>query len=113
MRTAILLLCACFATAASAAPLSGWAVISPDGEIVRSSHAVGASNNGSGIYIIEFARAVQHCAFTAALGDEAGQTPAGYVTVAAAFQDPTGVYVTTFDAGGAMVNRGFHLNVRC
>jgi hypothetical protein len=115
MRTAILLLCTAFTSAVSAASVGGWAMVDGKGFLLRGQNAVSVNQSDNGIFIVEFTRPVKRCTFTATVGDDIddGETTAGYVTVAAANEDPTGVYVTTFDADGTPSNRGFHLNVRC
>lgn len=112
MRTAILL-CTLLASAASAGPISGWAIVNADGSVARGSHVASAINLSSGNYVVDFDRAVRKCTFTATLGDANDGSLPGYVTVAAANEQKAGVYVVTFDQHGAPTDRGFHLNVRC
>lgn len=118
MRTARLLLCAAVLSAGMALPAlaasSGWAVVDATGALVGGSIAAGATHHGTGTYTVDFNHSVKKCAFTASVGDPGfGTAPAGYVTVASANGDLTGVYVAVFDRFGAPADIGFHLNVRC
>ena len=106
----------CTASLAGAPPPAGasaFAVVGSDGSLVRG-NAIGASQINTGAYIVEFGHSVKRCVFTATTGSTSvGTPPDGSVTVAGANGDPTGVYVTTFNATGDAADAAFHLNVRC
>lgn len=102
-----------FAPAAYAAS-SGWATINSSGIPIHSENISAVSHAGAGSYIVDFTHSVKKCTFTATIGDpSSGTPPPGYITVAGANADPTGVYIATFNAAGNSSDMGFHLNVRC
>lgn len=118
MRTFKLFLLTAAAIAAVTPALavsSGFAVVDPNGTLVRGSATQGAVRNGVGTYTVAFVHAVKNCAFTATTGlsGSVGDPPNGFVTVAGANGNVKGVYVATFDASGNPADLGFHLNVRC
>lgn len=118
MRTLKLLVLAASAVAAVTPALavsSGFAVVDSDGTLARGQDAHSANHDGTGSYTVEFLHKVKGCAFTATTGlsGSVGDPPNGFVTVAGAFGDAKGVFVSTFDAAGNPADLGFHLNVRC
>ena len=106
---------ATFIVPASAAHLSGFAVVNSDGSLARGSNVTGASHLSTGIYEVDFSTSVKSCAFTATTGlsGSSGTMPPSFVTVAGRNGNANGVYIRTFDSTGADSDLGFHLNVRC
>ena len=58
---------------------------------------------------------VTDCAYVASVGSYGTEwaEPPGFATVVRRFEEPSGVYVQTYNANGYLADRGFHLMVQC
>ena len=70
---------------------------------------------GLGTYDVRFRRNIRTCAMlaTAGLAGFSGSIPATIVTLVGRVGTTNGVFVQTFDAAGALVDRGFNLVIKC
>jgi hypothetical protein len=98
-----------------------FAVVDGDGTRARgypsgAGYAAQRVENPSGTYQVTFGNNdVTTCGYVATVGssETSGTEPAGFATVVRRDANLCGVFVQTFDAGGALVDRGFHLMVSC
>jgi len=92
-----------------------WAVVNSDGTLARGAGVESVTPDTEGNYIVGFVKDVTLCAYTATLGSSGstGVPVDGTATVVGAFDQPSGVYVTTYNQAGAETDRGFHLLVTC
>lgn len=92
-----------------------WAVVNPDATLARGAGVESVTPDGVGSYIVGFVQDVTLCAYTATVGfsGDTGVPPDGAATVVGAFEQPTAVYVTTYNQAGTATERGFHLLVTC
>lgn len=98
-----------------------WAVVHPNGNILRSSDGVESAELLDGVlpdgdYAVVFNRDISNCAYQATLGSASANAgpPPGYALVANWQGNPThGVAVFTKGFDGAGDERGFHLTVTC
>jgi hypothetical protein len=99
-----------------------FAVVNSDGSLARGSAVSSVAVGSTGVKRVYFTRNVSGCAFTATIGlaSNVGTENPGFITVVGtAANGPLGepnvrgVFVSTFDTGGAPANRGFHLKVDC
>jgi hypothetical protein len=93
---------------------NNWAVVSADGDVVRSKPAVGVTVEhaaNSGVYEVVFTKNVSGCAYEATIGGSA----AGLISVSGDTDadNPNDVNVHTFTAGGTPQDSPFHLYVSC
>jgi hypothetical protein len=94
------------------------AVVADDGTLVRGAGAVSASHAGAaGNYIVDFARDVTDCTYTAMVGP-VGDILSPFAIGATAQAggnpgDPNGLFVITISSSGSNVNTAFHLMVFC
>jgi hypothetical protein len=89
-----------------------WAVVTVDGTLVRSNHAISSRQLGAdGSYEVIFDRDVTGCAYVASGENDDGLT----LGVAPRDTNPAGVYVIEYDAVLARdsYSSGFHLIVSC
>ncbi|GAA0899833.1 hypothetical protein GCM10009557_75940 [Virgisporangium ochraceum] len=104
------------APAAIAAPFDDprFAVVSPNGTLVRGRNAVSAFRLAAGNYEVIFDRDIRNCAFVGTAGSTGGGNPqGGQIAVAQRSGNVNGVYVDTRDSQGFTIDRGFHLVVVC
>ncbi|MFC7547560.1 hypothetical protein [Plantactinospora sp. GCM10030261] len=92
---------------------SFFAVVDPDGSLVRGFEAVSAQRFGPGEYEVIFSHDVTGSAFvgTVALNDDEYIPPPGEIAVAPRLDTPNGVYVATYNSAGQPADRAFHLAV--
>ncbi len=99
-----------------------WAVIDRDANLVRGRNVVRTTRLGTGTYEVFFTGEVKNGVFVATIGRPGIATePPGEITVAlrccpnwgayTPFDDNKGVWVQTFDSGGKLSDRSFHLIV--
>ncbi|GAC1405850.1 MAG: hypothetical protein NVSMB64_11020 [Candidatus Velthaea sp.] len=93
------------------------AIVNADGSMAVGpagafSDNLGGSNPGS--FEVIFPSNITRCVYTATLGDAfAGVAPPGFITVDLRFNNPNGVFVSTYNTSGARAYRSFHLHVQC
>jgi hypothetical protein len=99
-----------------------FAVVNADGTRARgfpSGTGYSASKSGAGVYTVKFgpagSRNISGCTYLATIGlaGVEGVSPIGFVTVVRRADDPTAVFVQTFDGSGNSADRGFHIAVMC
>ena len=102
-------------TAGIADGLARFAVVNPQGGAVRNRGATSVQRTGEGQYLAVFDVDVRNCAYFATIGDESASGPgAGVISVASAASNVNGVrIVVRNEAGGAFIDRSFHLIVGC
>jgi hypothetical protein len=80
----------------------------------QSFRATAVTRLGTGIYQVDFNRNITNCAYTATQGDPgAASAPAGFVGVTGRAGDVDGLFIITYDATAAVVDRNFHVHVLC
>ena len=92
------------------------AVVNPDGTLVRGTVGASVTNPaGLGNYYVTFDRNVRGCAYNVNVGlsGASGTSPDGSATVVGAGASVNAVWVSTYNTGGALDDRGFHLTVEC
>lgn len=94
-----------------------WAVVSATGTLVRASGAVAVSGPSSNVFTVEFDRSVGGCAYLAVPGETGtatpGSEPLGFAVPTGHASNVSAVRVKTYDKGGSVANRSFHLTVSC
>lgn len=94
-----------------------WAVLETDGTLVRGHNVWRVAHLSTGIYEVIFTGDVSAGAFVATIGRPGIFTePTGEICLALRFLPPglefnKGVWIQTFDSGGAPSDRAFHLLV--
>jgi hypothetical protein len=93
------------------------AVVKADGTLVtgQSVRAISAVRDSVGNYIVSFDRNVRNCAYVGDIGLDGseGVSQTGEINTVGAFENVTGVYITTYTSEGALADRPFHLAVIC
>lgn len=94
-----------------------WAVVSATGTLVRESGAVAVSGPSSNVFTVEFEQSVSDCAYLSVPGETGtatpGSEPLGFAVPTGHSSNPKAVRVKTYDKGGSVANRAFHLTVAC
>jgi hypothetical protein len=92
-----------------------WALVDPNGNLVRGKGALSASTNATGNYFVQFDRDITNCALIASIGvDGAVYTQGNNIEAHVAAGDPTYAQVRTYDEpNGGLAARGFYLAVLC
>lgn len=91
-----------------------YAVVAQDGTLARGRNAFGSAQVSGGTYEVFFDRDVTNCAYEATIGTTSiGDEPAGSITVASRFGQPTAVWVDTSNVDGSDGLRAFQLEVIC
>jgi hypothetical protein len=95
----------------------GWAVVSGDGALVRSSDESGITSKrvegvATGSYEVAFPSSISSCAFQATVaGSSPGVPSPAYISVGT--KSATSVLVQTAGTDGTLTDRSFHLAVFC
>ncbi|HEX6132187.1 MAG TPA: hypothetical protein VF044_10675 [Actinomycetota bacterium] len=87
-----------------------WAVVAPDGSLVRGSNVTSSAKLDPGTYEVVFARDVSGCAYA---GNVEHSSVSGEVLVEPLFLEERGVFVTTYTSAGSQTDKRFHLIVAC
>jgi len=94
-----------------------WAVVNSNGTRARHAGACGGtiSSGGGGGYDVVFPRNVANCAYVVTIGSSgrSGTVAPGFAVVVGDVSTTNGVFVETFNSGGAEAAEGFHLIVDC
>lgn len=99
-----------------------WAVVNSNNTLARGGGVAAIDPAGTGYTEVYFRRNVTDCAFTGTIGlaSNSGIEAAGFITVVGTVNDgpggipnENGVWVSTYDTGGSLADRGFHLTVDC
>lgn len=94
-----------------------WAVVSATGTLVRESGVVAVSGPSSSVFTVQFEQSVSGCAYLSVPGETGtatpGSEPLGFAVPTGHSSDAKAVRVKTYDKGGSVANRAFHLNVIC
>jgi len=92
-----------------------FAVVNADGTLARGYGALSSKHLNPGHYEVLFKRGLRKCAYTLTLGSSgsSGSPPIGYGGVVGRNGAVTGVYVETYNSGGAATDAGFHMIVAC
>jgi hypothetical protein len=91
-----------------------FAVINANGTLVRGLGVASAQRLANGVYEVIFNRNISRCAYVATMGDPGtGVGPPGEIGVASRGGNPNGVFVTTYNSGGILADRPYHLAVHC
>ncbi len=95
-----------------------YAVVNSDGTIARgdgNNNAGSPGKLGTGTYDIRFFRNITMCGYVATVGlsGTSGSSAPGMVTVVGRAGTTNGLFIQTFDASGAVSDRGFHVFVNC
>jgi hypothetical protein len=102
---------------AGADAISLWAVVSSTGTLARGSGVVSVTRTAAGSYRVVFGQDVSTCAFVATLGyTGTGSAPSEGQGTSYVGRDAGGtdrVNVFTYDKGGSIIDRSFHLVVAC
>jgi hypothetical protein len=90
-----------------------FAVVDSAGALARGFQAVSATSLGVGTYQVLFTHNITRSAYIGTIGlpGSIGTSPPGIITVVGRAGATNGVFVQTFNAGGALANLGFHLAV--
>jgi hypothetical protein len=91
------------------------AVVRADGSEHRGRGLVSSNRLGVGTYEVFFDRSIKKCAWvgTVGQGNFSGSTGAGMVTITGRVGTNNGLFVTTFDGGGAAADLPFLTTVIC
>ncbi|MEX2447323.1 MAG: hypothetical protein WD404_01095 [Solirubrobacterales bacterium] len=99
------------------AATSLFAVVSATGTLVRSSNVVSVSGPSSNVFTVVFNQEVMDCGFISVPGETGtgtpGSEPLGFAMPTGLATNPSAVRVKTYDKGGSVANRSFHLIVVC
>jgi Collagen triple helix repeat (20 copies) len=94
-----------------------WAVVSATGALVRESGVVAVSGPTSNVFNVEFEQNVSGCAYLSVPGETGtgtpGSEPLGFAVPTGHSSNAKAVRVKTYDKGGSVANRAFHLTVVC
>ncbi len=94
-----------------------WAVVSATGTLVRESGVAAVSGPSSNVFTVEFDENVSGCAYLSLPGETGtatpGSEPLGFAVPTGHPSDVNAVRVKTYDKGGSVANRPFHLSVVC
>jgi len=94
-----------------------WAVVSATGTLVRESGVVTVSGPSSNVFTVEFDDSVSSCAYLSVPGETGtalpGSEPLGFAVPTGHPSNAKAVRVKTYDKGGSVANRAFHLTVVC
>ncbi len=94
-----------------------WAVVSATGTAVRESGVVAVSGPSSNVFTVEFEQSVSGCAYLSVPGETGtatpGSEPLGFAVPTGHSSNAKAVRVKTYDKGGSVANRAFHLTVIC
>ena len=92
-----------------------FAVVDRNGVVVRGKGVVSAARLAAGQYEVIFNRRVRNCVYVATVGDvdDIGVEAPGEITTVGRFGNPSGVFVSTHNSGGAFEDRSFVLFVNC
>lgn len=100
--------------AASSAPppvSDQFVVVSPNGNLMRSSGGLSVVRLGAGQYLIESTSQINNCAYSVTAGD--AQPAPSMATATGAFEERTAVRVATYDKFAGRSDASFHLIVKC
>ncbi len=82
--------------------------------LVRGSGVTSITRIGAGLYQVIFDRDVTQCFYVATIGDPfQGNSPQGFIDVAARGGNANGVFIETHDPSNALADRSFQLLVFC
>ena len=90
-----------------------WAVVATNGSMARGSHVTSTDKVAAGQYVVVFDRDVKACAYLGSLGGIAAESMIGQISVTRRSINANGVFVKTYDSGGATADKSFHLAVFC
>jgi len=94
-----------------------WAVVSATGSLARGSGVTAVSGPTSNVFTVEFGQNVTGCAYLAVPGETGtatpGSEPLGFAVPTGHASNAKAVRVKTYDKGGSVANRAFHLTVAC
>jgi hypothetical protein len=92
-----------------------FAVVASNGALIRGKGAPSATQLNTGQYAVRFKRPIGACAWTATLGlDVFGSaSPPGEVSLTGLIGSNNGIFLETFNSGGVLTDRSFHLLTSC
>jgi hypothetical protein len=91
-----------------------YAIIQSNASVVGSSGGVTATQEGTGMYLVDFHRDITPCAVSATVGLVGeGFPPVGYANTSELIGVPSKLFVGTKNAAGALADNDFHLVIVC
>ena len=87
--------------------------VSNAGALVRSSRTISAVKSSTGTYEVRFDRNVTQCTYFAATATANANTESGYATVTNFGGDVNSLFIQTYNTAGAVVDKGFQVQVIC
>jgi hypothetical protein len=91
--------------------------VSATGSLARGGGVANVSGPTSNVFTVEFDQNVTGCAYLATPGETGtatpGSEPPGFAVPTGHSSNVNAVRVKTYDKGGSVVNRAFHLGVAC
>jgi hypothetical protein len=90
-----------------------WAVVDQNGTLVRSKGVASALKIGTGMYQVVFSQDVTGCSYQATVGGAGTTLSTGFANVAQRINVSAGVEVWTYNTGGTIADRSFHLAAFC